>query len=105
METNNHINDNMSYIPNPVNVTEIQLPEELMALAEAISKNVHEVWAQNRMKEGWTYGPVRDDAKRQSPCLIPYEQLPEEEKSYDRNTALGTLRLIISLGFVIKSKE
>jgi hypothetical protein len=90
-----------NYIPAPVDTTDVQLPEELMALAEAISKNVHEVWAQNRIKEGWTYGPVRDDAKRQTPCLVPYEQLPEEEKAYDRNTAFGTLKFIVSQGFEI----
>ena len=90
-----------NYTPTPVDTTNIQLPEELMALAEAISKNVHEVWAQNRIKEGWTYGPVRDDQKRQTPCLVPYDQLPEEEKAYDRNTAFGTLKFIVSQGFEI----
>lgn len=95
-------NQNNNYIPSPVDTTNVQLPEELMALAEAISKNVHEVWAQNRIKEGWTYGPIRDDQKRQTPCLVPYDQLPEEEKAYDRNTALGTLKFILSQGFVIR---
>lgn len=90
-----------NYTPTPVDTTNIQLPEELMALAEAISKNVHEVWAQNRIKEGWTYGPIRDDQKRQTPCLVPYDQLPEEEKAYDRNTAFGTLKFIVSQGFEI----
>ena len=90
-----------NYTPTPVDTTNIQLPEELMALAEAISKNVHEVGAQNRIKEGWTYGPVRDDQKRQTPCLVPYDQLPEEEKAYDRNTAFGTLKFIVSQGFEI----
>ena len=80
---------NNNYVPSPLDTSDVQLPEELMALAEAISKNVHEVWAQNRLKEGWTYGPVRDDAKRQTPCLIPYEQLSEVEKAYDRNTAFS----------------
>ena len=98
-EMNNHTSNN--YTPSPADTTNIQLPEELIALAEAISKNVHEVWAQNRIKEGWTYGPVRDDAKRQTPCLVPYEQLPEEEKAYDRNTAFGTLKFIVSQGFEI----
>lgn len=90
-----------NYTPTPVDTTNIQLPEELMALAEAISKNVHEVWAQNRINEGWTYGLVRDDQKRQTPCLVPYDQLPEEEKAYDRNTAFGTLKFIVSQGFEI----
>lgn len=96
---NNQTSNN--YTPTPADTTNIQLPEELMALAEAISKNVHEVWAQNRIKEGWTYGPVRDDEKRQTPCLVPYDQLPEEEKAYDRNTAFGTLKFIVSQGFEI----
>jgi len=96
---NNQTTNN--YTPSPIDTANIQLPEELMALAEAISKNVHEVWAQNRMKEGWTYGPVRDDQKRQTPCLVPYEELPEEEKAYDRNTALATLKFIVAKGFKI----
>ena len=91
-----------NYSPSPVDTDNVQLPEELMALAETISKNVHEVWAQNRMNEGWTYGPVRDDQKRQTPCLVPYEDLSEEEKAYDRNTALSTLKFIVAQGFEIK---
>ena len=91
-----------NYTPAPVDTTNVQLPEELMALAEAISKNVHEVWAQHRMNEGWTYGPARDDEKRQTPCLVPYEELSEEEKAYDRNTALATLKFIVAQGFEIR---
>ena len=94
-------NQNNNYTPSPVDTSNIQLPEDLMALAEAISKNVHEIWALNRMNEGWTYGPERNDKLRQTPCLIPYEQLPEEEKAYDRNTALGTLKFILSQGYEI----
>ena len=75
------------------------------ATPEQIARNVHEVWAFNRLKEGWTYGEVRNDKKRQTPCLVSYEQLPEEEKAYDRNTALGTLKYILSLGFDIVKKE
>jgi len=93
------------YIPSPVDTTNVELPHDLFNLAEEIAKNVHEVWSQNRMNEGWAYGPVRDDAKRETPCLVPYEELPEEEKAYDRNTAFSTLRLIVSLGFDIVKKE
>ena len=94
-----------NYIPHPVDLTGVKLPQELMNLAEEIAKNVHEVWSQNRMNEGWVYGTVRDDAKRETPCLVPYEELPEEEKAYDRNTAFSTLRLIVSLGFDIVKKQ
>lgn len=92
------------YIPSPA-VLDTELPLRLQELSEAIAKNVHEVWAQNRIAEGWIYGPVRDDIKRQTPCLVPYEELPEEEKEYDRKTAMETLKYVISLGYDIVKKE
>lgn len=89
------------YTPQPLDTSDVVLPEELNALVEQIAKNVHEVWAQGRLSEGWKYGPERNDALREHPCLVPYEELPEVEKEYDRNTAFGTLRLITKLGFKI----
>ena len=89
------------YIPHPADVSNIELPAGLNELAESIAKNVHEVWSQSRISEGWTYGPVRDDEKKETPCLVPYEELPEIEKAYDRNTAFNTLKYIVSLGFQI----
>ena len=92
------------YVPQPIDTSDIRLPEELNVLIEQMAKNVHEVWAQSRMEQGWTYGEERSDVLKQHPCLIPYEELPEVEKAYDRDTALGTLKLISKLGFKI-SKE
>lgn len=90
-----------NYVPQPIDTSSIQLPQELDGLIEQIAKNVHEVWAQSRLNEGWRYGEERNDALKHHPCLIPYEELPEVEKDYDRNTALGTLKLISKLGFKI----
>ena len=89
------------YTPQPLDTSDVVLPEELNALVEQIAKNVHEVWAESRLSEGWKYGPERNDTLREHPCLVPYEELPEVEKEYDRNTAFGTLRLITKLGFKI----
>ncbi len=89
------------YIPQPIDTSDIELPEELLQLADYISKNVHEVWAETRIKQGWTWGEVRDDSLKKHPCLIPYEELTEEEKLFDHNTAIGTLKLIMKLGFRI----
>lgn len=94
-----------NYTPHPADLSEVELPQELLELAEAISKNVHEVWAAGRMSEGWTYGPVRDDAQRQTPCLVPYEELSDEEKAYDWNTAANTLKYIVASGFEIRKKK
>ena len=92
------------YVPQPVDTSDVRLPEELDALVEQMAKNVHEVWAQNRIEQGWTYGEERDDALKHHPCLVPYEDLPEIEKAYDRDTALSTLKLISKLGFSIVRK-
>ncbi|MBO5920454.1 MAG: Ryanodine receptor Ryr [Bacteroidales bacterium] len=89
------------YVPQPMDTSDVQLPEELNELVERMAKNVHEVWAQSRIDQGWVYGQERSDALKTHPCLIPYEDLPEIEKAYDRDTALGTLKLICKLGFKI----
>lgn len=80
---------------------DVRLPEELNELVEQMAKNVHEVWAQTRIQQGWTYGPERNDALKHHPCLVPYEDLPESEREYDRNTSVETLKLICKLGFKI----
>ena len=94
----------MNYVPQPMDTSDVRLPEELSELVEQMAKNVHEVWAQSRISQGWTYGPERNDALKHHPCLVAYEELPEVEKAYDRDTALETLKLIANLGFKI-SKE
>lgn len=89
------------YTPTPIDTRNILLPAELEQLVEQMAKNVHEVWAESRIKQGWTYGEQRNDVLKTHPCLIPYEDLPEEEKEYDRNTSKETLKLIMKLGFHI----
>lgn len=93
------------YTPKPIDLQNIQLPGSLNELAESIAKNVHEVWAQGRIEQGWSYGPVRNEELKQTPCLVPYEELSEEEKDYDRRTALNTIKLIIKMGYTITSPK
>lgn len=95
----------MKYTPNPMNTDEIILSDDLVALTELIAANVHDVWAAGRIKEGWTYGEVKDNEKKTTPCLVPYDELPESEKEYDRNTAMEALKLITKLGYVITKKD
>ena len=105
-ETENAINKiPKGYMPQPIPTDDIKLPEELEVLVEKMAKNVHEVWAATRIKQGWTYGEKRDDRLKKHPCLVPYENLPEEEKVYDRETCVGTLKLILKLGFRITKEQ
>lgn len=89
------------YMPKPVDMSSIVLPEELLWLTEKIAENVHEVWAAERLAQGWRYGDRRDDVLKTTPCLVPYSELPESEKEYDRNTALETIKLIVAMGYRI----
>lgn len=93
------------YTPKPIDTEDVVLDADLLALSEEIAKNTHEVWSAGRIADGWSYGPVRDDAARKHPCLIPYEELPEEEKAYDRATSLQTLKLVVKLGYTIRRSE
>ena len=92
------------YTPKPVDTTAVALPQALLELTEKIAENVHEVWSKGRIAEGWTYGEKRDDNKKETPCLVPYSELPENEKEYDRNTALETIKTILSLGYKIQKR-
>lgn len=89
------------YKPDPIDTSDLVLSAELLELTEKIAENVHDVWAVGRLEQGWTYGKERNDELKTTPCLVPYSELPESEKEYDRNTALETLKLIIKLGYKI----
>ena len=95
----------LDYIPEPMDLSLVDLPESLIQLSERIAENVHEVWAKARMDEGWTYGEKRDDIHKKHPCLVPYDELPEEEKEYDRNTGMNTIKMVKKLGFRIEREE
>lgn len=97
--------DMKTYIPKPIDLSDVELPEELTELREAIAENAHEVWATERQAQGWTYGPQRDDNKKQTPCMVPYSQLPESEKKFDRDMAMDTLKLLKKLGYDIVKKR
>ena len=90
------------YDPRPIDTGDVVLPAELLALTETIAENVHDTWAAGRLAEGWRYGKEKDPAKKTTPWLVPYGELPESEKEYDRNTAMETLKLIVKLGYVIQ---
>jgi len=88
-------------VPAPRDTSAVRLTAEMSALTEDLAKNTHEVWATQRVAEGWRYGPCRNEERMEHPGLVPYADLPDSEKEYDRSTALETLRLILSLGYHI----
>ena len=96
---------NEPYIPAPIDTSHVEVPADLLQLGEVLARNIHEVFAQHRFQEGWTYGPERSDRLKTNPTLVPYDQLPEIEKDYDRNTSMETIRVILSLGYKITKER
>lgn len=92
------------YTPTPMDTAGVVLNDEILSLTERIAENVHDVWAQGRISEGWIYGPEKDAKRKETPLLVPYSQLPESEKTYDRNTAMETIKMIILLGYELKKR-
>jgi hypothetical protein len=92
----------VDYHPEPISTADVRLSSEIQQLTELLAKNTHDVWARQRFAEGWRFGPRRDDQAKQHPGLVPYEQLSESEKEYDRGTALATLKAVLSLGYRIE---
>ncbi len=92
------MNGKDNYQPRPLDTSRVELAEDLQNLVERFAEHLHDVWALRRMSEGWTYGPERDDANKEHPDLVPYAQLPDSEKEYDRKSAQETLRALIALG-------
>lgn len=91
----------MSYKPQPVDTSSVTLSPDIIDLTERLAKNTHDVWAQERMAQGWHFGLERNDSRKEHPSLVPYEELPEAEKVYDRNTVIQALKAVIAFGYRI----
>lgn len=92
----------MTYRPKPVDTSAIELESEIASLTEQLAENTHDLWAERRIAQGWSVGSRRDEDAKQHPGLVPYADLPESEKTYDRSTAVGALKLIVALGYRIE---
>lgn len=92
----------VNYDPQPIDLNSIVLPDALSLLTEDIAESLHDVWARNRLNEGWTWGHERNDSLRTTPCLVPYRDLPENEKTYDRNMVTSTIKILLARGYKIE---
>uniref|UniRef100_A0A7M4FPQ6 Ryanodine receptor 3 n=1 Tax=Crocodylus porosus TaxID=8502 RepID=A0A7M4FPQ6_CROPO len=87
-----------SFIPCPIDTSQIVLPLHLEKIRDKLAENIHELWGMNKIELGWTYGKVRDDNKRQHPCLVEFSKLPETEKNYNLQMSTETLKTLLALG-------
>ncbi len=94
------------YIPKPIDISSVRLLAEIEDLVELLAEYAHDIWAAQRMEQGWVHGSQRCDKSKTHPCLVPYSDLPDSERQYDRNAATGTLKAIHAMGYsIVRSKR
>ena len=91
--------DQAVYTPDPIDTKTTELPKALEPMLDKIAENLHEIWAFKRIQSGWTFALVRDDVKKQNPCLTSFERLPEQQRQFNTTMAGQNLRTIIALGY------
>jgi hypothetical protein len=94
----------IDYEPRPIPAEHTVLSDEIEELVELLAENAHDIWAFERMRDGWQFGQERDDTRRRHPCLVPYSLLPEGEREYDRKIVIGSIRAMLALGFTISRR-
>ncbi|MCK4502461.1 MAG: hypothetical protein KAU22_05455, partial [Desulfuromonadales bacterium] len=95
----------MKYTPQPIDVSDIELNKSLQGLIEKLAKNTHDIWAAQRYADGWSLGKERNDIHKQHPCLVKYDELPEDEKEYDRKVSEGVVKTMLKMGYAIQNPE
>jgi hypothetical protein len=61
-----------------------EIARDVEAHIELLAKAEHDGWMAQRVRNGWRYGPVRDNAQKLHPSIVAYVDLPEPEKEKDR---------------------
>ena len=91
------------YKPQPLDLNHTQLTPQLDELVELLAENTHNVWAKERIKNGWTYGLVENAAQKRHPYLLPYDKVDPLIKKANRETALDTVKTLLAYGYLIES--
>jgi RyR domain len=94
-----------TYTPETIDTSQIRLASDIEELVERLAQNNHDHWARGRIEEGWCYGERRSDGDKVHPDLLPYDQLPESEKEYDRKTVVEALKAIMALGYEVRKRH
>uniref|UniRef100_A0A672KZ94 Ryanodine receptor 3 n=1 Tax=Sinocyclocheilus grahami TaxID=75366 RepID=A0A672KZ94_SINGR len=95
---NTHFMSQTSFIPKPVDTSQIGMPPHLEKVRDRLAENIHELWGMNKIELGWCYGKIREDNKRQHPCLVDFSKLPETERNYNLQMSTETLKTLLALG-------
>uniref|UniRef100_A0A8B9LR02 Ryanodine receptor 2b (cardiac) n=1 Tax=Astyanax mexicanus TaxID=7994 RepID=A0A8B9LR02_ASTMX len=93
------------FTPTPVDTSQLVLPPQLEIIRERLAENLHELWLLDKIEQGWTHGPVRDDSKKVHPGLAEFSKLPEQERQSNLQATENTIRTLLALGAHIGLSE
>ncbi|XP_062134846.1 ryanodine receptor isoform X8 [Drosophila sulfurigaster albostrigata] len=89
------------YKPAPLDLSAVTLTPKLEELVDQLAENTHNLWARERIQQGWTYGLNEDSENHRSPHLVPYSKVDEAIKKANRDTASETVRTLLVYGYVL----
>ncbi|XP_026840889.1 ryanodine receptor isoform X9 [Drosophila persimilis] len=89
------------YKPAPLDLSAVTLTPKLEELVDQLAENTHNLWARERIQQGWTYGLNEDSDNHRSPHLVPYGKVDEAIKKANRDTASETVRTLLVYGYVL----
>jgi ryanodine receptor 2 len=94
-----------AYKPQPIDTSKVVLEKDLRLLGERLAEHLHDVWATNKIAQGYVYGETTSDGKDGAPKthrdLKPYDDLPDEIQKYDRDSGMGAIKAIKALGWTL----
>ncbi|KAF4082236.1 hypothetical protein AMELA_G00149190 [Ameiurus melas] len=103
-ETLNYTQSN-GYKPAPLDLNHVKLTPNQNTLVERLAENGHNVWARDRVRQGWTYSIVQDIVNKRNPRLVPYNLLDEKTKKTNRDTVCAAVRTLIGYGYNIEPPD
>ncbi|KAI4894480.1 hypothetical protein NFI96_026241 [Prochilodus magdalenae] len=93
------------YKPAPLDLNHVKLTPNQNTLVERLAENGHNVWARDRVRQGWTYSIVQDIVNKRNPRLVPYNLLDEKTKKTNRDTVCAAVRTLIGYGYNIEPPD
>ncbi|XDC62019.1 hypothetical protein R6Z07M_013201 [Ovis aries] len=93
------------YKPAPLDLSHVRLTPAQTTLVDRLAENGHNVWARDRVAQGWSYSAVQDIPARRNPRLVPYRLLDEATKRSNRDSLCQAVRTLLGYGYNIEPPD
>ncbi|XP_074531886.1 ryanodine receptor 2 [Halichoeres trimaculatus] len=91
------------YKPAPLDLSQVFLNPAHEELVKLMAENDHNVWARERIKQGWTYGAQQDVKAKRSPYLVPYSLLDERSRKGGMESVREAVCTLLAYGYSLET--